>query len=104
VHKDVIETPSSFGGTQRLGKLLARAGERWTFGLHPADLPGYLATRGLELIDDLGAADYRTRYLGGPGEGYEFYRVATARVVGATVEPTSRKGCDSRERHPEGKV
>ena len=51
-------------------------------GLTQPTSPAYLAARGLELIDDLGAADYRTRYLGGPGEGYEFYRVAIARVVG----------------------
>lgn len=81
VHKDVVETPASFGGTKRLSRTLARAGERWTFGLNPADLRVYLAARGLELIDDLGAADYRTRYFGGPGQGYEFYRVASARVV-----------------------
>jgi len=82
VHKDVIEDPASFGGTTPLGRTLARDGERWTFGLHPAEIPAYLAARGLELIDDLGATDYRTRYLGGPGVGYEFYRVAVARVAG----------------------
>jgi methyltransferase (TIGR00027 family) len=82
VHKDVIDTPASFDGTKRLGRTLARAGERWTFGLHPARICPYLAARGLELIDDIGAADYRMRYLGDPGAGYEFYRVARARVVG----------------------
>jgi methyltransferase (TIGR00027 family) len=82
VHKDVIDAPASFGGTKRLGRTLARAGERWTFGMHPAEMRAYMAARGLELIDDLGAADYRTRYFGGPGKGYEFYRVANARVVG----------------------
>ena len=82
VHKDIIEVPASFSGTQQLGRTLARVGEHWTFGLRPEEMPAYLAARGLELIDDLGAADYRTRYLSGPGEGYEFYRVAIARVVG----------------------
>lgn len=83
VHKDVIKAPVSFSGTKRLGRTLARAGEGWTFGLHPGELRAYLAARGLELIDDLGAADYRTRYFGRAGAGYEFYRVATARVAGA---------------------
>jgi hypothetical protein len=78
----VIEAPASFSGSRRLGRTLARAGERWTFGLRPAEIRAYLAVRGLDLIDDLGAADYRRRYLGGPGKGYEFYRVAIARVVG----------------------
>jgi len=81
VHKDVIEAPASFDGTERLGRTLARSGERWTFGLHPEELRTYLAARDLELIQDLGAAEYRTRYLGQAGKGYEFYRVAVARVV-----------------------
>ncbi len=84
VHKDAIESPESFAGTKQLGRTLARAGETWTFGLDPAEIGSYLAKRGLDLIDDLGAADYRARYLGSPGEGYEFYRVAIARVVGAS--------------------
>jgi len=81
VDKAVIDAPESFPGTERLGRVLARTGERWTFGFQPAELGPYLAARGLVLIDDLGAADYRTRYLGHPGQGYEFYRVAVARVV-----------------------
>jgi methyltransferase (TIGR00027 family) len=83
VHKDVIAAPASFGGTKQLGRTLARVRERWTFGMHPAEMRAHLAAHCLELMDDLGAADYRTRYLGGPGVGYEFYRVAIARVVGA---------------------
>ena len=81
--KKVIAAPASFPGGRRLLKMLARVGERWTFGLDPAELREYLADRGFELIADFGATDYRTRYLGGPGEGYEFYHVAVARVVGS---------------------
>jgi len=50
----------------------------------PAETRTYLAARGLELIADVGAAEYRSRYLGqrrGPMRGYEFYRVAVARVA-----------------------
>lgn len=86
VHNDVIRNPAFFRGTKGLGKTLARAGESWTFGLDPAEVGPYLATRGLDLIDDFGAADYRTRYLGTPGVGYEFYRVAVAQIVGPQEE------------------
>ena len=82
VHKDVIDAPTSFAGTEGLGKTLARTGERWTFGLDPGELKDYLAAGGLELIEDLGAGDYRSRYIGTPDSGYEFYRVVTARVRG----------------------
>jgi hypothetical protein len=47
-------------------------------------LPDYLRARGLALIDDLGAAEYRRRYwqtMPDRGVGYEFYRVARAEVI-----------------------
>ena len=56
-----------------------------TFGLDPAELPAYLAARGLRLERDLGAADYRRLAFGDAASrmrGHEFYRVALARVGG----------------------
>jgi len=58
----------------------ALSGERWTFGFDPAELPDYLATRGIALVDDVGACEYRARYLGAAGRGYAFYRAVTARI------------------------
>jgi hypothetical protein len=63
---------------------LRRASEPWTFGLDPAEIPAYLAARGFALIADVGADEYRARYLGATGHGYAFYRVVQARVAGAT--------------------
>ena len=78
VERRAIEDPTQFSGTDQLGRTLANVGERWTFGLDTGEVPGYLAGLGLELTEDLGAADYRARYLGHPGVGYEFYRVGCA--------------------------
>jgi methyltransferase (TIGR00027 family) len=83
VHRDVLDRPESFAGTTRLRATLAAAGEPWTFGLEPAELPAYLAARGLALDEDVGAADYRRTYLGavaGRIRGYEFYRIVRAHV------------------------
>lgn len=82
VHRGVLDGSPAFGGTTHLDATLRRSGEPWTFGLEPAALPAWLEACGLELIDDLGAAEYRTRYLGRPMTGYEFYRVAVADVRG----------------------
>jgi O-methyltransferase involved in polyketide biosynthesis len=87
VDKRVIAAPGAFTGGGRLQRRLARAGERWTFGLDPTALRSYLAARGLELVTDLSAADYRARYLGERGLGYEFYHVAAARVAVASQLP-----------------
>ena len=81
IHRGVLDGSVPFSGTEHLVRTLARAGERWTFGLDPADLPAYLGNRGFNLIEDLGAADYRARYLGTSADrlkGYEFYRAALA--------------------------
>jgi methyltransferase (TIGR00027 family) len=56
-------------GTDRpewMGALLSfasKVGSPMTFGLDQAELAGYLADRGLMLVEDVGAADYQERYL-----------------------------------------
>lgn len=81
VHRGLLDGSVKFAGTKRLRDTLRRAGEPWTFGLDPGDLPAYLEARGLELITDLGADDYRARTMGEAAHrmrGYEFYRIAIA--------------------------
>lgn len=49
-----------------MGALLSfasKVGSPMTFGLDQDELAGYLAERGLSLIEDVGAADYQARYL-----------------------------------------
>ena len=84
VHADVLVHPDAFFGTRRLFATLAAAGEPWTFGLDPAKLARFLEARGLALERDLGAAEYRRLAYGEAAarmRGYEFYRIAAARVV-----------------------
>jgi O-methyltransferase involved in polyketide biosynthesis len=88
VHSDVLRAPEKFAGGLRLTRMLEAIGEQWTFGLDPAEANDFVASTGLRLIEDVGSVDYRARYMGATGEhmrGYEFYRAAVARTVGATV-------------------
>jgi methyltransferase (TIGR00027 family) len=83
VHRAVLDNPAEFDGTKHLIQLLQEEDELWTFGLYPEELPSYLRARGYELIADLGSVEYRARYLAPDGahmKGYEFYRIALARV------------------------
>ena len=83
VHRAVLDDPGSFAGTERLFATLKKAGEQWTFGLEPGELAGFLEKRGLELEHDIGSSEYRARYLPQVTRimrGYEFYRIAIARV------------------------
>ena len=80
VHADAIDGSFPAPGLVRLLEHLQKIGEAWTFGFRPQDVPDYLAQKGLRLVTDLGAADYRALFwpLAGRPEGYEFYRVAFA--------------------------
>jgi len=82
VHRGLLDGSATFRRTRHVRNTLQRAGETWTFGLFPERLQAYLAERGLDLLEDVGASEYRARYMGASArrmKGYEFYRVAFAR-------------------------
>jgi methyltransferase (TIGR00027 family) len=84
VHRDVLAHPGAYAGGERLFASLDKVGERFTFGLDPGELPGFLARRGFVLESDVGAAEYRALAYGDAAQrmrGHEFYRVAQARVA-----------------------
>jgi methyltransferase (TIGR00027 family) len=77
VHRDILENPKSFLGGEKLLNDLNQLEEKWTFGFLPNELPNYLNQFNIKLIEDLGANDYRNKYLPKRTEnGYEFYRTA----------------------------
>jgi methyltransferase (TIGR00027 family) len=83
IHRGVIDGTGRFEGADTLVSNVKRLGEPWTFGLHPDELAAFVARFGLELEENIGADDYRQRYLAdGPAglRGYAFYRIAVARV------------------------
>ena len=80
VHRGVIDGSVQFAGWDRLSLTLSKVGEPWSFGIDPERISTFLEERGLRLIEDLGAADYRSRY-DERGRGYEFYRAALAEVA-----------------------
>ncbi len=58
----------------------------WIFGLPPFGLAVYLTQRGLELVEEVWAPDFRTRYLEPRGhkiDVLEAERVVLARIVSA---------------------
>ena len=83
VHAGVLRNPDAFEGAERILAAVAQTGERWTYGIDPAELGSRLGGFGLTLVEDLGADDYRARYWPSPGlpwRGYRFYRAALATV------------------------
>jgi methyltransferase (TIGR00027 family) len=91
INEDVLDDPSRYVGAERVFSTVERGDEPMTFGLAPDSLPAYLASRGLQLVTDEGAASFRRTWYGPASEamqGHEFYRVAHARIATANVSAT----------------
>lgn len=83
LHAGLLDGTTPFPGGERVIDNVRRLGEPWRFGLRPEAVAGFVAASGLALRDNLGADEYRRRYLGDAvAPGYGFYRLALAEVVG----------------------
>jgi methyltransferase (TIGR00027 family) len=85
VNRGLIDGSVRMEGDRKLLSEVERQGEPWLFGIHPAELAGYLEARGFKLTEDVGAADYRSRYLRPVGRRMRLFkgeRVAVAEVAG----------------------
>jgi methyltransferase (TIGR00027 family) len=86
VHEGVLDGSVVFHGAERAIAAVDASGEPWRFGLLPEELPAFLRERGLSLLVDLGADEYRTRVMGPRAHamrGYSFYHSALAEVAHA---------------------
>jgi methyltransferase (TIGR00027 family) len=86
IHRAMLDGSVRFEGAANTLATVQRAGEPYTFGWDPAELPEYLAKRNLRLIEDVGAEAYRARYLLPRGRQQEpladYQRAARVEVVG----------------------
>jgi len=84
VHRGILDGSARFEGARESMDTVRRVGEPFTFGFDPAELPAYLRARGLTLVEDVGAPEYRARYLAPLGRASlkvsAFYRAAVAEV------------------------
>lgn len=85
IHRGVVDGTARFVGSAKLVENVQRLGEPWTFGLFPSEVASFVTEHGLTLDENLGADEYRRRYLGPRErglEGYAFYRIAACTVRG----------------------
>jgi methyltransferase (TIGR00027 family) len=78
-----LDGTGAFDGVTEWAESVRAAGEPFTFGFLPDELPDYLAERGLGLTLDLSARDAAARYLQPLGRhepAAPFYRIAQAEV------------------------
>ncbi|WP_414166492.1 class I SAM-dependent methyltransferase [Streptoverticillium reticulum] len=82
-----LDGSGTFAGVAEWAGAVRAAGEPFTFGFVPDELPGYLAERGLDLLLDRSAQDAAAQYLHPLGR-YEpaapFYRIVRAAVRSRT--------------------
>jgi methyltransferase (TIGR00027 family) len=80
LHRGVIDGSHQVPGSRQAEARVRAVGEPWRFGFDPAELPGYLADRGLDLLEDVSPAEAAPRYV--PAEYRQvaaYYRLARAR-------------------------
>ena len=79
LHRDVVDGSRPILGSWQAQSRVAAAGEPWRFGFDPTEVPGYLATRGLELVEDVSPAEAAPRYVRAEHRpAAAFYRLARA--------------------------
>jgi methyltransferase (TIGR00027 family) len=84
IDRAALDGTGGFSGVEEWHAVVRQQGEPWTFGFDPAELPGYLADRGMRLALDMSACDAATRYLAPLGRrepAAPFYRIAQAEVL-----------------------
>jgi methyltransferase (TIGR00027 family) len=85
VPRDTMEGRSTRVGAEIARRFVGRG--VWKTGFDPATLGSELAALGLDLVEDVGAAEYEARYLAPRGRVlvvFEIERVAVARAQGTT--------------------
>jgi methyltransferase (TIGR00027 family) len=94
IDRAIIEGSGGAGEARKLLEEVARHGEPWRFGIDPAELREFLSDRGLRLIEDVGAPEYRARYLAPTGREMDLFegeRVAVAQVTGGDGSSASAR-------------
>ena len=84
VLKSVVEGRSDVAGASRAMEAVSKNNAPWILGLEPASLPSLLKQFHLDLLADVGNADYQATYLRPLGRSLEVSdaeRVAHAVVV-----------------------
>jgi methyltransferase (TIGR00027 family) len=102
IHRRMLDGSAVFAGAANTLATVRRAGEPYTFGFEPADLPSYLSARGLRLVEDVDAAEYRQRYLVPRSRQREalteYQRAALAEVAGSAAtegaDAVHARNCD----------
>lgn len=85
IDQDIIDRTARSSAAQKLMFVASQAGTPWIFGFAPARLAEYLRQRGFELVEDVGAREFRVRYLKPRGRQINIFqgeRVVLARIVG----------------------
>lgn len=79
VERALVDASRAFAGGAESLAYVRRLGEPFTFGLEPAEVPGYLRERGLALVEDADLQTVAARYYAGARPPVSsFYRVVTA--------------------------
>jgi methyltransferase (TIGR00027 family) len=87
VWQGIIDGSARSRVDERIVAFARSMGSPWIFGLEPVEIPQYLTQRGLTLIEDVGATDYRQRYLEPAGRRMNIFEGERTVLAGAGGTP-----------------
>jgi methyltransferase (TIGR00027 family) len=74
ISREVVNSQSTHNDEdRRVVSFVTKAGEPWLFGFDPMELPEYLNSRGLRMVEQLGATEYRKMFLEPLGRSMRLY-------------------------------
>jgi hypothetical protein len=94
IHAGVLDGTIHFDSAAAVMRMANHSGKPWIFGLQPRLVPTYLRERGLYMMDDLGADDYRLKAMGPRArriKGYAFYTPLVRRPSAARSDRMHRR-------------
>jgi methyltransferase (TIGR00027 family) len=95
IDRGALDGTRQFPGSRALLAHNLRGREPFTFGFDPSELGGYLADRGLELIEDVAGAEFEARYFGPERRrlrSTDFQRTVLARILGSSARADLSEG------------
>lgn len=81
IDRSILDGSDAFEGASESSRAVESAGEPYTFGFDPKEVPGYIADRGLDLIWDVTVPEAALRYYpkDRQPQGYAYYHVVESR-------------------------
>ncbi|WP_143305245.1 class I SAM-dependent methyltransferase [Chitinophaga vietnamensis] len=83
MNKAALDNPTAYRGFRRIARTMRAGGDKWNYGMHPAEWDSFMRERNMRVLYEGGADKYRAQYFGAAANhmhGYEYFCVVKAEL------------------------